>query len=148
MLLESASDNVEQRSAAALARLFPKAAAAGKLAGDRYNTRIFLSSYMIKLHPGVVLIDPAAPTQAALQRAARSQLASFDTLLACLATTCTGSEAAALAHKGWNDDWVAYLELFAAWKLKDAAALSCCGFLCGNEAATARVVCLAVSAKL
>jgi len=78
---------------------------------------------MIKLHPGVVLTDPAATTQAALQHAARSQLASFDTLLACLATTCTGSEATALAHKRWNDDWVAYLELFAAWKLKDAAAL-------------------------
>jgi hypothetical protein len=40
---------VESRGQAALKRLFPKAAAAGRLKGEKYNTRIFLSSFMIKV---------------------------------------------------------------------------------------------------
>ncbi len=115
---------MEERSIAALTRLFPRAAAAGRLPRERYNTRIFLSSYMIQMHPGVVLTDPAAPAQAALQQAARAQLYSFDALLASLASSCIGGGAArGHAFQEWNGDWVAYLELFATWKLKDAAAL-------------------------
>lgn len=46
---DEATAVIEARGKAALERLFPKAAAAGRLKGECYNTRIFLSSFMIKV---------------------------------------------------------------------------------------------------
>lgn len=81
-------------------------------------------SLCVQTHPNVVFTEPAGTDETCVQRRARTHLASFDVLLASMAATarCTPGRPGNVKAT-WHADWVAYLEAFAAWKLKDAAVL-------------------------
>lgn len=107
-----------------LKRLFPKLPKGKK--ADRYPPRAFLSAYMIQSHPEVVL-SQQGPKETALAEAAGTMLASFETLLSRFlkASAFSGPSFAPLPSllRQFDKSWVAYLELFIAWKSHDAAGL-------------------------
>ena len=109
-----------------LKRLFPRLPKGKK--ADRYPPRAFLSAYMIQSHPEVVL-SQQGPRETALAEAAGNMLASFEALLSrFLKTTASSSSGPSFASlpsllRQFDESWVAYLELFIAWKSHDAAGL-------------------------
>jgi hypothetical protein len=108
-----------------LKRLFPKLPKGRK--ADRYPPRAFLSAYMIQSHPEVVL-SQQGPRETALADAAGAMLATFEALLSrFLPSTSTSSSSSSMPLacllRQFDESWVAYLELFIAWKSHDAAGL-------------------------
>jgi T-complex protein 11 len=112
-----------------LTRLFPKLPKGKK--ADRYPARAFLSAYMIQLHPEVVL-SQQGPRETALAQAAGRMLASFETLLTrfhsnSIPSSSSSSSSSLVSLAGllrqFDESWIAYLELFIAWKSHDAAGL-------------------------
>jgi hypothetical protein len=98
---------------------------------QRYPTRVFLSSFMIVLHPELVLNSQGA-VQDLLKKAAVDLISSFQNLLQKANTTEKkkkkgeteeGSRSFAALIEEFDDHWLSFLGSFASWKKGDVLVL-------------------------
>ena len=97
----------------------------------RYPARIFLSAFMIILHPEVVLNAPNGNVEVLLRRASVKLLECFLTLikpfiqskLEVRGSTEHESRSSAFMVQNFDESWLTFLKHFASWKDGDVAIL-------------------------